>query len=263
MNVFALKWGTQANLALVVHCLICQSGGNASLPQGIDMSGSLWHDICYQGNVNIVGPNCLWRWHFYIIYMTMLIINHHAKREIECQLPRAIPFPWWRHQMETFSALLTLCEGIPLTKASDAELWCFFDLRLNKRLIKQSRPRWFETASRSFWRHCNYIVKESDFILHTSRFRCVSDECTNRDGHMSDRRNLIVNWIMMRISWWIITTSGRVNAPWQTDLNYTWRNFNPHFMIDVITYPCLDYRKCGTIGPGACFIYCRARSHLA
>ena len=36
----------------------------------------------------------------------------------------------WRHQMETFSALLALCEGestggFPLTKASDAELWCF------------------------------------------------------------------------------------------------------------------------------------------
>ena len=28
--------------------------------------------------------------------------------------------------METFSALLALCEGIPLKKASDAELWCFF-----------------------------------------------------------------------------------------------------------------------------------------
>ena len=40
--------------------------------------------------------------------------------------------PWWRHQMETFSALLDLCCGeftghrwIPRTKASDAELWCF------------------------------------------------------------------------------------------------------------------------------------------
>ena len=37
---------------------------------------------------------------------------------------------WWRHQMETFSALLALCAGNsprwnPLTKASDAELWCF------------------------------------------------------------------------------------------------------------------------------------------
>ena len=44
---------------------------------------------------------------------------------------------------------------IPLTKASDAELWCFFDLRLNKRLSKQSRLWWFETPSRSLWRQCN------------------------------------------------------------------------------------------------------------
>ena len=27
--------------------------------------------------------------------------------------------------MKAFSALLALCEGIPLTKASGAELWCF------------------------------------------------------------------------------------------------------------------------------------------
>ena len=29
----------------------------------------------------------------------------------------------------------------------------FFDLRLNKRLSKQSRHRWFETPLSSFWRH--------------------------------------------------------------------------------------------------------------
>ena len=40
---------------------------------------------------------------------------------------------------------------IPVTKASDV----FFDLRLNKRLSKQSRRRWFETSSRSLWRHRN------------------------------------------------------------------------------------------------------------
>ena len=39
---------------------------------------------------------------------------------------------WWRHQMETFSALLAICagkftgdRGIPCTKAGDAELGCF------------------------------------------------------------------------------------------------------------------------------------------
>ena len=42
---------------------------------------------------------------------------------------------------------------IPLTKATDAELWCLFDLRMIRRLGKQSTRRCFETPSRSLWRH--------------------------------------------------------------------------------------------------------------
>ena len=52
---------------------------------------------------------------------------------------------WWRHQIETFSALLALCAGNspdagefppqrPVTRSFDV----FFDLRLNKQLSKQS-----------------------------------------------------------------------------------------------------------------------------
>ena len=46
---------------------------------------------------------------------------------------------------------------IPLTKASDAELWCdaFFDLRLNHQLSEQWRRWWFETPLRSLWCHYN------------------------------------------------------------------------------------------------------------
>ena len=44
---------------------------------------------------------------------------------------------------------------IPLTTASDAELWCFFDLCLSKRLSNQSRRRWYETPPRALWCHCN------------------------------------------------------------------------------------------------------------
>ena len=47
---------------------------------------------------------------------------------------------------------------IPRTKASDAGLWCFFDLRLNKPLSKQSWGWWFEKLSHSLWRHC-YVIK--------------------------------------------------------------------------------------------------------
>ena len=39
----------------------------------------------------------------------------------------------------------------PVTRSFDV----FFDLCMNKRLIKQSRGWWFEMPSRSLWRHCN------------------------------------------------------------------------------------------------------------
>ena len=42
----------------------------------------------------------------------------------------------------------------PVTRSFDI----FFDPRLNKRLRKQSRRRWFETPSRSLWRHCNMKI---------------------------------------------------------------------------------------------------------
>ena len=43
----------------------------------------------------------------------------------------------------------------------------FFYLRLNKRLSKQSRRRWFETPSRSLWRHCN-VVPNSDPVIRAA-----------------------------------------------------------------------------------------------
>ena len=49
----------------------------------------------------------------------------------------------------------TALRWFPNTKASDAEPWCFFNLGPNKRLSKQSWGWWFETPSRSLWRHCH------------------------------------------------------------------------------------------------------------
>ena len=63
---------------------------------------------------------------------------------------------WWRHHIETFSVLLAICAAFPRTKAS-GRVDVFFDLRLNKRLSKQSWGWWFETLSRPLWRHRNGI----------------------------------------------------------------------------------------------------------
>ena len=48
---------------------------------------------------------------------------------------------------------------IPHTKASVTKLWFSFDLRLNKRLSKQSRYWWFERPSLSLWRHFNVTLR--------------------------------------------------------------------------------------------------------
>ena len=69
---------------------------------------------------------------------------------------------WWRHQMETFSALLALCAGNspvpgefpaqrPMTRSFDV----FFDLQLSK----QSWGWWFEMPSCSLWFQCNGVAE--------------------------------------------------------------------------------------------------------
>ena len=93
-----------------------------------------------------------------INYTTFVVLSNEP-------LPWRIRNAWWRHQMETFSALLALCAGNspvtsefhsqgPLTRRCDV----FFDRGLKKSLSKQSRRCWFETASCSLWRHCNEWV---------------------------------------------------------------------------------------------------------
>ena len=85
--------------------------------------------------------------------------------------------------METFSALLAICEGNspvtgefpsqrPVTQSFDI----FFDLRLNKRLSKQS-IRWsFKTSSCSLRRHCN-VYKPRDTAVIVESALIWTDDC--------------------------------------------------------------------------------------
>ena len=72
---------------------------------------------------------------------------------------------WWRHQMETFSALLAICVGnspvpgeFPTQRPVTLSFDVFFDLRPNKRLSKQWWGWWFETPSCPSWRHSNVPI---------------------------------------------------------------------------------------------------------
>ena len=85
-------------------------------------------------------------------------------------------YSWWRHQMETFSALLAICVGNspvtgefptqrPVTRSFDG----FFDLCMNKRWSKQWWGWWFKTPSRPLWRHCNdYEIWSTLKRIHSS-----------------------------------------------------------------------------------------------
>ena len=81
---------------------------------------------------------------------------------------------WWRHQMETFSALLVICVGnspvpgeFPTQRPVRQSFDVFFDMRLNKRLSKQSWGWWFETLSHPLWRHRN----DGNLWCHNSRHK--------------------------------------------------------------------------------------------
>ena len=72
---------------------------------------------------------------------------------------------WWRNQMETFSAQLAICAGnspvpceFPAQRPVTRSCGVFFDLRLNKRLSKQSGDWWLEMLSRPLWPHCNVFI---------------------------------------------------------------------------------------------------------
>ena len=110
--------------------------------------------------VNSMVSVCVVRWlvsNYRLIWMSIISTNlwdlFHQQRSAN---------PWWRHQMEKFSALLALCAGnSPVTSEfpSQRPVTCCFDVffyrRLNKRLSKQSWSWWFETTLHSLWRHSN------------------------------------------------------------------------------------------------------------
>ena len=71
------------------------------------------------------------------------------------------------HQMKTFSALMAICAGnsqvtgeFPAQRPVARSFDVFSDLRLDKRLSKQSWGWWFEKPSRPLWRHC-YVFKQT------------------------------------------------------------------------------------------------------
>ena len=138
------------------------------------------------GNDTMVCTACLYTCHvilicsvlsiwilLYTIHVDAVGQEYNGAVTYETQsLQFTVQITWWRHQMKTFSALLAICAGKspvsgelpaqrPVTRSFDA----FFDLRLNKRLSKQSWGWWFETLSCPLWRHRNEYASRKRHLL--------------------------------------------------------------------------------------------------
>ena len=93
----------------------------------------------------------------------------------------------WKHFPRYWPFVRGIHRWIPRTKASDTELCCFFDLRLNKRLSKHSSGWWFVTLSRPLWRHYNGLFRhkcmnlswQDNIFLSVKRFRFCRTESMN------------------------------------------------------------------------------------
>ena len=131
-----------------------------------------------------------WNYHCRVL----LIIQKRLRNNIG-----RLDFAWWRHQMWTFFALLALCAGnSPVTGEFPAKglvtlsFDIFFELRRNKRLIQQSKGRWFETPSRSLWRHCNEMSFGGISYIVTAQTIPADTLCNNDVVITSKRRHFDV-----------------------------------------------------------------------
>ena len=145
---------------------------------------------------NVFRPLGLMDWYWFVITSSLsgrlcydtaclLVVMVHQNISTRWSLPSIYlgHYPaWWRHQMETISALLAICAGNspvpgefpaqrPVTRSFDV----FFDLCLNKRLRKQSRGWWFETLSCPLWRHRNGVLTKDIMMPCCIRYRVMLD----------------------------------------------------------------------------------------
>ena len=120
---------------------------------------------------------------------------------IYCQIA-AIRRPlcsWWRHQMETFCALLAICAGnspvpgeFPAQRPVTRSFYVFFDLRLNKRLGKQSWGWWFERVDQMNW----YFRSDSNSMRLSFSSHSVCD---------GEIMTLLLLWLTVTLLLWLMT----------------------------------------------------------
>ena len=117
---------------------------------------------------------------------------------------------WRRHEMETFSASLALCEGNP--SVTDYVRLCFSHVRLKELFSKHSNGRWSGTP----WRSCD--ISGIEFVLYIKI-------CYTNLSHFSDV-------IMSAVASWITGVSivcSTVCSGTVHEFSWFWNNYRTLF----------------------------------
>ena len=141
--------------------------------------------------------------------------------------------------METFSALLALCQGNspvtgeflsqrPVTRSFDV----FLDVRLNKRLSKHSLGWWFETSSRSVWRHCNVSMGMSFLTYYVASLPIQFNRLLPNHTHGTTVRILLNGIITTFISTYLFEGI----CLWQKVFTTTMLSIQQTYTTKVCTY---------------------------
>ena len=118
-------------------------------------------------------------------------VQNHAMMTSSNEIIFRVTGPLWRESTG----------GFPSQRPVTGSFGVFFDLRLNKRLSKRSRRRWFEMSSRSLWCHCNaqklyalyhalYIISWNLFnvVFHITHYNESVHNCRRNDSYIKNYR---------------------------------------------------------------------------
>ena len=168
---------------------------------------------------------------FFYDAIDSMMLSLSQSRCTSVYLPRA-PFiktdSWWRYEMETVSALVSLFEenppvtgGIPSQRASSTGFDIFFGVSRNKRLNKQSSRQWFQTPWSPLWRHRNF---NGDYAMNKLLHLCFSVACNYSPMSYPDFSSSKVTYISI--------------FQWTTWLRSIWnvkRSHRPnHVMVSIL-----------------------------
>ena len=177
-----------------------------------------------------------------------MIVGDLGHLQIRCW-PGSGHVSWWRHLMETSSAILAHCAGnspvtgeFPAHRPVARSFDVFFGLRLNKRLSKQPWGWWFATPALSLWRHCNVFGTDPLSICRIVEIVFIqiyiflpwSRHCLGVAGTYADSLQIDNIWTSVPVEFRLYLYHGSV-ASWRRVTRKTWMSMCNNWSASVMT----------------------------